>query len=311
MTLNQILYFQKVARYENYHHAAEELYVSQPSLSRSMASLESELGVTLFEKVGRGVTLTKAGKLFLEYVDRIVEDCNVAMDKMQELSSDGGKIDIGYVFPLAGYYVPQKVRSFLNQEENSSVVFNFWQNHTPAIEKKVRSGELDIGLGGYLKREDMEFVPLLYQELVIITPKDHPLKDADAIPLGEMGKYPVIGYDPESWMGTYTKRLFKKYHVTPNLIAECPDEYSIIAMVRENFGIALMPSTDILARADGITIHKIENLTIYRQIFMFWMKERYHLPAVERFIRYMKTQAEPEIDNLGVSKFYLKDIVNF
>ncbi len=311
MTLNQILYFQKVARYENYHHAAEELYVSQPSLSRSMASLESELGVTLFEKVGRGVTLTKAGKLFLEYVDRIVEDCNVAMDKMQELSSDGGKIDIGYVFPLAGYHVPQKVRSFLNQEENSSVVFNFWQNHTPAIEKKVRSGELDIGLGGYLKREDMEFFPLLYQELVIITPEDHPLKNEDAIPLGEMGKYPVIGYDPESWMGTYARRLFKKYHISPNLIAECPDEYSIIAMVRENFGIALMPRTDILARADGITIHKIENLTIYRQIFMFWMKERYHLPAVERFIRYMKTQAEPEIDNLGVSKFYLKDIVNF
>ena len=49
MTLNQILYFQKVARLENYHQAAEELYISQPSLSRSMAALESELGVALFE----------------------------------------------------------------------------------------------------------------------------------------------------------------------------------------------------------------------------------------------------------------------
>jgi len=63
MTLNQILYFQKVARLENYHQAAEELYISQPSLSRSMAVLESELGVALFEKKGRGVTLTKAGQL--------------------------------------------------------------------------------------------------------------------------------------------------------------------------------------------------------------------------------------------------------
>ena len=67
MTLNQILYFQKVARLENYHQAAEELYISQPSLSRSMAALESELGVALFEKKGRGVTLTKAGKLFLSH----------------------------------------------------------------------------------------------------------------------------------------------------------------------------------------------------------------------------------------------------
>ena len=60
MTLNQILYFRKVARLENYHQAAEELYISQPSLSRSMAALESELGITLFEKKGRGVVLTNA-----------------------------------------------------------------------------------------------------------------------------------------------------------------------------------------------------------------------------------------------------------
>lgn len=77
MTLNQILYFQKVARLENYHQAAEELYISQPSLSRSMAVLESELGVALFEKKGRGVTLTKAGQLFLEHADRIAADCDV------------------------------------------------------------------------------------------------------------------------------------------------------------------------------------------------------------------------------------------
>ena len=122
MTLNQILYFQKVARLENYHQAAEELYISQPSLSRSMAVLESELGVALFEKKGRGVTLTKAGQLFLEHADRIAADCDVAVGKMQELSADGGKIDIGYIFPLAGHYIPHKVREFLDKEENKKVI---------------------------------------------------------------------------------------------------------------------------------------------------------------------------------------------
>ena len=87
MTLNQILYFQKIANLENYHQAAEELYISQPSLSRSMASLENELGVTLFEKEGRGVTLTKAGRMFLEYADRILTDCHIAVGKMGERST--------------------------------------------------------------------------------------------------------------------------------------------------------------------------------------------------------------------------------
>ena len=119
MTLNQILYFRKVARLENYHQAAEELYISQPSLSRSMAALESELGITLFEKKGRGVVLTNAGRLFLEHADRIAGDCDIAAGKMKELASGGGKINIGYIFPLAGHYIPHNVRTFLDQEENS------------------------------------------------------------------------------------------------------------------------------------------------------------------------------------------------
>ena len=312
MTLNQILYFRRVARLENYHQAAEELYISQPSLSRSMASLEGELGVTLFEKKGRGVTLTKAGKLFLEHADRIAGDCDVAMGKMQELSSDGGKIDIGYIFPLAGHYIPHKVRKFLNQEENKNVVFNFWQNHTPAIAEKISTGELDVGFGGYLKREDMEFFPLSAQELVIITPEKHPLADQEEVPLVELDHYPVIGYERAAWMGIYAKHLYKKYQINPNTIVECPDEYSIVSLVRENFGIAMMPQTDILMNAEGIKIHRITGLRIYRQVFMFWMKDRYRLPAVERFIRYMKTQqAEDANDTENVSKLYLKDIVNF
>ena len=197
-------------------------------------------------------------------------------------------------------------------EENKNVVFNFWQNHTPAIAAKVRTGELDIGFGGYLKKEDMEFFPLSAQELVIITPKKHPLAGIREVPLSEMNHYPVIGYEKESWMGTYAKYLYRKYQIEPNMIVECPDEYSIVSLVRENFGIALMPQTDILLDADGINIHKLKGLQIYRQVFMFWMKDRYRLPAVERFINYMKEQqAEDANDTENVSKVYLKDIVNF
>lgn len=318
MTLNQILYFQKVANLENYHQAAEELYISQPSLSRSMASLENELGVTLFEKEGRGVTLTKAGRMFLEYADRILADCHIAVGKMREISMDGGKIDIGYVFPLAGHYIPHRVKLFLDQPENQKVVFNFWQNHTPAIAKKVKTGELDVGFGGCLEKDDMEFFPVANQKLVIITPKDHPLAERESIPFAELNRYPVIGYDKDSWMGTRTRALYAKYNIQPDIVVECPDEYSIVALVRESFGIALMPRTDILELAPGVCIHSIENLDIYHQIFMFWMKERYRLPAVERFIEYMKQQArqdglqaERETDSKNVLKIYLKDIVNF
>ena len=160
MTLNQILYFQKVARLENYHQAAEELYISQPSLSRSMAALESELGVALFEKKGRGVTLTKAGKLFLEHADRIAGDCDIAVGKMQELSSDGGKIDIGYIFPLAGHYIPHKVRKFLNKEDFVNVLRNF----NKAVLKQNTWYELCCGLEFNTSPEEIQ---LIYEHIYL------------------------------------------------------------------------------------------------------------------------------------------------
>ena len=290
MTLNQIYYFQTVARYENYRKAAEELYISQPSLSRSIASLESELGVLLFEKNGRGVNLTKGGKLFLEYADRIIDECEIAKNKMKEMASDGGKIDIGYVFPLASHYIPHNVRDFLNKKENKNVTFNFFQNHTSAIAKKVRSGELDVGFGGYIDQEEFEFFPVLSEEMVLITPKGHELESHKKVSIQELRNYPVIGYDRESWLGNYTKQLYRRLAFQPNIVVECPDEHSIVALVSEDFGIALVPAIEEI-NENRVNIHRFDDIELMHHTFMFWMRDRYQLPAVERFIEYMKQKA--------------------
>ena len=290
MTLNQIYYFQTVARYENYRKAAEELYISQPSLSRSIASLESELGVLLFEKNGRGVNLTKGGKLFLEYADRIIDECEIAKNKMKEMASDGGKIDIGYVFPLASHYIPHNVRDFLNKKENKNVTFNFFQNHTSAIAKKVRSGELDVGFGGYIDKEEFEFFPVLSEEMVLITPKGHELESYKKVSIQELRNYPVIGYDRESWLGNYTKQLYRRLAFQPNIVVECPDEHSIVALVSEDFGVALVPAIEEI-NENRVNIHRFDDIELMHHTFMFWMRDRYQLPAVERFIKYMKQKA--------------------
>ena len=290
MTLNQIYYFQTVARYENYRKAAEELYISQPSLSRSIASLESELGVLLFEKNGRGVNLTKGGKLFLEYADRIIDECEIAKNKMKEMASDGGKIDIGYVFPLASHYIPHNVRDFLNKKENKNVTFNFFQNHTSAIAKKVRSGELDVGFGGYIDKEEFEFFPVLSEEMVLITPKGHELESHKKVSIQELRNYPLIGYDRESWLGNYTKQLYRRLAFAPNIVVECPDEHSIVALVSEDFGIALVPAIEEI-NENRVNIHRFDDIELMHHTFMFWMRDRYQLPAVERFIEYMKQKA--------------------
>ena len=131
MNLNQLYYFQKVAQLQHYHQAAKELNISQPSLSRSIANLEEELGVSLFQKNGRNIELTKYGSIFLEHVNRIIDEIKIAENKMKSLAgSSSGHIDIGYVFPLAKSYIPRLVRSFLNQQENHEITFSLSQEIT-------------------------------------------------------------------------------------------------------------------------------------------------------------------------------------
>lgn len=91
MTLNQLEYFQKVATLQHFRQAAELLKISQPSLSRSMSLLEEKLGLMLFEHQGRNVVLTKSGRVFLEHVNRILEEVHIAEHKMKQLA---GSMDI-------------------------------------------------------------------------------------------------------------------------------------------------------------------------------------------------------------------------
>ena len=290
MTLNQLNYFKTVAEYENFHRAAEKLFVSQPSLSRSIASLESELGIPLFEKKGRRIFLTKGGKVFLEYAERILNECDIATNKMMELTQKGGRIDIGMVFPLAERYMPHIARQFLNKEENKDVNFRFYQNHTPAIIHKIKRGEIDVGFGGYTDNEEsLEFYPVLKQEIVMITPKDYGFDEIKEVPISMLNEHPVVGYEKESWMGNHTHRLYRRLGLSPKIVVDCPDEHSIMAFVREGFGIALMPRVDSLDE-DRINIHTLNDIHLAHQTFMFWEKERYHLPVVERFLEYMKKQ---------------------
>ena len=73
MTLNQILYFRKVARLENYHQAAEELYISQPTLTKHLQKLEREMGTKLFSRSGNSYTPTFAGRKYMEYARKILQ----------------------------------------------------------------------------------------------------------------------------------------------------------------------------------------------------------------------------------------------
>jgi DNA-binding transcriptional LysR family regulator len=298
MTLNQLIYFQRAARMSNFRAAAESLYISQPSLSRSISSLEDELDIRLFEKEGRGIKLTSAGRIFLEHVDRILEECDIAVSHMKELSSTGGHINIGYVFPLANYYIPHMARTFLDMPENQGVTFGFSQNITEGILSDIKKGKLDIGFCAFSENEEaLEFTPILKQEMVIITSRSHPLADEGDLSIRTLTEYPVIGYDRTSGLGKFTRSLYRSLNMKPNIVCECPDENSIQAMVCEQFGIALVAKVDVL-NEEFLSIHSVSDADLNHYVNMVWLRNHYQLPAARRFIDFMSEHADIDSDTL-------------
>lgn len=214
MTLNQLGYFYQAAVLQHFNQAAEKINISEPSLSRSITALENELGVTLFEKRGRNVTLTKAGEIFLEHVTQILDDVTRASNKMQQIATNGGHIDIAYVSPLAREFIPNTVRSFLSLEQNKNITFHFFQDITSMNIEGLKKGSYDLIFGSYSANEpNIEFIPIIKQDLVAILPIGHPLCKKDEIEAGDFQKYPVLGYARHSGLGKYTRNFFKEHGV--------------------------------------------------------------------------------------------------
>ena len=178
MTLNQLRYFQAVARALNFRAAAEELYISQPSLSRSIDSLEQELGVQLFKKNGKKVTLTKYGEEFLPYAKRALAELSEGTERLREMKvPTSGGISLGYIYSVSFSALPEFVNSFYRHQGSEQIAFRFRQGKAGELVEQLLNGSLDLLIAGKPVLASIDYIPIYRQELYLIVPATHRLAD--------------------------------------------------------------------------------------------------------------------------------------
>ena len=139
MNLYHLRYFVTLAHLEHYTKAADVLAITQPSLSHAISSLEEELGVKLFEKNGRNVSLTKYGKSFLEDVEQTLNRLDSSVNGLQLAGKGEGQIDVAFLRTLGVDFMPKIIRSFLNANKGKQIHFNLFCD-------KVLTGDILTGL---------------------------------------------------------------------------------------------------------------------------------------------------------------------
>lgn len=283
LNLYHLRYFVTLAHLEHYTKAAEELMITQPSLSHAIALLGKELGVSLFEKEGRNVVLTKYGRIFLGDVEKALEILDSSVKTLKMIGNGEGTIELAFLRTLGTDFVPEITRVFLQQNEEKSIEFHFHTGVTGDIIEGLKSRKYDIAFCSKIEEEQsVEFIPVATQELVLIVPNDHPLADRDAIDLMDTISYPYIFFTKKSGLRPIVDNLFAEIGKIPKVAYEVEEDQVVAGLVSKNFGIAVSPRMPMLNSMD-LKVIEIINPIWERRFYLAVIKDKYSTPVVQKF----------------------------
>ncbi len=289
MNLNQLYYFSKLAKVEHYTKAAEELSITQPSLSHAIGCLEKELGTKLFAKQGRNVILTKYGRFFLEYVEESLKVLDTGIKKTKAMTGQTeGVVELAYIYTLGSKFVPQLVGDFIRANEELKVKFHFTVGNTSELIQGLKEERYDIAFCSMAEKEPgIQFTEVGMENLVVVVPKGHPLSDEKIVDLERAAAYPQIFYTKNSGLRPVVDKMFEQAKLHPRAAYEIEEDGSMAGLVAQNFGIAIMPEIPILNQMD-VEILQLRKQHQKRYIYMAQGKDKYQTPMVKKFSDYVK-----------------------
>lgn len=287
MNLFYLRYFVTLARVKHYTRAAEQLCITQPSLSHAISQLENELGVPLFEKSGRNTTLTRFGEEFLVCAEHTLSTLDAGVSSIRKSARGEGLIRLGFLRTLGVEFIPRLAAGFLKKNAELDIHFTFHTGVTQHLLEGLAARKYDlIFCSEPLEKENLTVIPIQKQDLVLITPKDHPLASRNDIDLEETLLYPHIFFDKSSGIRNVVDRMFSQIGRQPEIAYETEEDQVIAGLVAQKFGIALVPYMDLLLKLD-VKILSIRSPSCERAIFMINDNRIYMPPAVKRFREYV------------------------
>ncbi len=240
--LNDLQAFRAVVEKQGFRRAAESISITQSALSRRIEKLESALGVKLFERTTRKVSLTNVGRAFLPQVERLLDDLDLALLSIGDGGANRrGTLTVACVPSAAYYFLPHAIRSFHGQYPLINIrLIDVSANEVSAA---VASGEADFGVSftGNLAPE-IEFSPLLEEHYVMACRRDHPLAVLDTVTWAQACEHDCITLDKSSGNRLVLDRALSGFQPGRNSVCEARHVTTVLGLVEAGLGIAVVPS---------------------------------------------------------------------
>ncbi|MCH7838080.1 MAG: LysR family transcriptional regulator [Chloroflexi bacterium] len=287
----------QVAAHRSFSRAAEELGLTQPSVTARIQGLERDMQETLFERNGRGVGLTEIGASFLPHVQRVLKALQDGRDAVQSLRQlELGTLRLGAAPTISTYVLPALVKEFRSRYPGLDVTVR--TEYSDQIVQMVLADEVHVGLERTISHPEVVTVPLYQEEVVLVTSPEHPFAKRGAATPEEVSQQPLIMFNRGSSYYTLVHDALRKAGALVTPMMELDNMEATKKMVEEGLGVAMLPRVAIerevqrgelrQIRVDGMETPQREIALIYRQsrplsraaqAFVHLLEERYGVQA--------------------------------
>ena len=254
LDFKELRYLTCIARNQNLTKASQELYISQPSLSKFLHNLENNIGIKLFSRLGNKFVLTYAGERYMDYAKRILLIKKDLDDEMNDLSAfRDGRLNVAFPQARCSYMAPALLPEFKAVYPNIKV--NLFEASSNQLEELVLNGKVDIAiLNGPVSHSDLAYEILCREEIVLVVSKNHPLANSGKSIKGR--RYPWIDikkFENDSFILHYPEQrteqiavqIFDENKIVPPVILRTHSTEAAVKLAASGFGVCFVSENHI------------------------------------------------------------------
>lgn len=292
LTLRQLKVFESVARNLSFSRAAEDLHLTQPAVSMQIKQLEGNIGLPLFEQMGKKIYLTDAGRELYHYsrsISRQLADMELALDELKGL--ERGKLHISVV-STANYFAPHLLARFCHRY--SGITVSLTVSNRETVLKQLSDNVIDLAIMGQ-PPDDLDIAAESFMEnpLVVIAPPNHPLCKIRQIPVKRLEQETFLVREPGSGTRGAMERFFAGHHIAINRGMETDTSEAIKQAVQAGMGLGIMSlhTAELELETKRLKILDVQDFPIIRHWHVVHRKNKRLSSVAQAFRKFLLKEA--------------------
>ena len=285
MTIRHMRIFVEVCQTENITKAAENLYMTQPAVSRAVRELEEYYGVKLFERMNRRLYVTECGKNLYRHVIPILDLYDQTEQELKDWDRFG-KLRAGASISIGNFLLPKLAASFREIYPDIRLQVSISNSHD--VQMALLQNSLDVGLiEGVVTEEDLHAEVFQQDRLLLIAGRDHPLRNKESVKLADLEEYNLLLREKGSAGRDFLDHVFAVRGLPLTPLWESTSTQALIRAVQMGIGISILPEALVrdAADRDEVFVCPVEDEPFVRDNFLVWHKDKYLSKALQDFIR--------------------------